>query len=168
MKKISIIGNNASELFANIHNKQDKDAYTIKYVHMLYEKAIELIQQGYDYFLCGATMGVDIDFAQILLFLKTHKYNNINFELAVTNHGFGKDADLPQTPVSKKIFAQAYTISLLEPFYFSTTLFRRNRYMIDTSEKIIFFWNGDASTETYDAIQYANSKRKVIEIINLG
>ena len=44
---------------------------------------------------------------------------------------------------------------------------KRNEYMVDNSEKVYAFWNGEEKGGTWNTIQYARSKGKEIEIIDL-
>ena len=44
---------------------------------------------------------------------------------------------------------------------------KRNEYMVDNSDKVFAFWNGEEKGGTWNTIQYARKKGKDLEIIDL-
>lgn len=136
------------------------------YLQALLQK-IELAinKYGITNFISGMALGVDLDFAEIVLKLR-NKYN-ITLECAVscpnqTAKWYEKDI-LRYNEILKK----ADTITLVSKSYNRDCMLKRNRYMVDKSELVIAVFNGIEKGGTWYTINYARKTITAIELIDL-
>ena len=139
--------------------------------HKEYLKALEekiklvITDYGITNFISGMALGVDLDFAEIVLKLK--KKYPIKLECAVpcpnqTIKWNGEDK-LRYDEIIKK----ADEVNLISEKYTPECMLKRNRYMADKSDVVIAVFNGIEQGGTWYTINYARNKNKQTEIINL-
>ncbi len=121
----------------------------------------------FNYFICGGALGVDMDFAESVIELRDHSYENIKLEIAIPC----KNQDLKWSRKDKeryqKILNNANEITILSEQY-TRCMQDRNKYMVDKSDIVLAFWNFDiTSGATVNTIKYAQSKKKNIEYFPL-
>lgn len=127
------------------------------------------VREGYDYFISGGAIGVDMDFAEFIIHFKEtfNNYENVKLEIAVPC----ENQDLKWFADDKKryasILSQADFVTKVGKDYTPDCMQKRNEYMVDNSDKVLAFWNGEEKGGTWNTIQYARSKGKEIEIIDL-
>ena len=124
-----------------------------------------ITEYGITHFISGMAIGVDLDFAEIVLELKD-KYP-ITFECAVPcpNQTLKwKDTDRLRY---ERILKRADKISFIEKQYTDECMLKRNRYMVDKSELVIAVFNGIEKGGTWYTIKYARETNTDIEIIDL-
>lgn len=143
-------------------DKQKQSAYLQEL-----EQKIELAitEYGITSFISGMALGVDLDFAEIVLKLQ-HKYP-VTLECAIPcpNQTFKwNDRDIFRY---EKIKKQADKITLVSETYTPQCMLKRNRYMVDQSDLIIAVFNGIFKGGTWYTIDYAKKRNKLIEIIDL-
>lgn len=140
-----------------------------EYLHALEEK-IKLVITGYGVtsFISGMALGADLDFAEIVLYLRDTEHYPITLECAIP--------DVNQTLKWNDKDKQRYTALLEradEKHYISgrnaaDAMLTRNRYMVDKSDLVIAIFNGNKRGGTLYTINYAKKQNKRIEIIDLN
>lgn len=134
---------------------------------MLLEMVIRnLIYNGYSDFISGMAEGVDIDFAQAVLYLR-EEYEFVSLEAALP-YPFV----MPKNPTDKhfdkkEILCECDSVTVLSPHYSKGCMQNRNRYMVDKSDLVLAIWNGEKSGGTWDTIKYAQKQGKRIKYIML-
>lgn len=140
--------------------------------HTAYLKALEqkiklaITDCGITNFISGMALGVDLDFAEIVLKLRD-KYP-ITLECAIpdVNQALkwsGKDK-LRYTSLLERADEKHY----ISGRNAADAMLTRNRYMVDTSEIVIAIFNGIEKGGTWYTINYAKKQNKRIEIIDLN
>lgn len=130
---------------------------------------IELfINNGYEYFISGMAIGVDLISAEIILKLKK-KHPNIKLECAVPcldqTKGWEKSFINRYNKVIKKADKTTYVSNT---HYFNGCMQKRNKYMVDNSSALIAVYDGKSPGGTKQTIDYAKSKQlQTIIIINV-
>ena len=134
-------------------------------MNALLEKIIT--KDGYDYFISGGAIGVDTDFAEMVLHFKK-LYPHITLEIAVPCEN--QDLKWNDTDKAKyqKILKCADVVTVLSKKYNRFCMQKRNQYMVDKSDFAIAFWNPDTKKGgTYGTIKYIERKHKDYELICL-
>ena len=138
-----------------------------KYLAEMTRQIENLIESGYNYFISGGAIGVDMDFAEAVLQAKK-QHKDIVLEIAVPC----RNQDLKWSKDDKKryekILNSADFVNVLSENYTSFCMQKRNEYMVDKSDLVIAFWNGEESGGTWNTINYAKRKSKQILIIRLS
>ncbi len=110
-------------------------------------------------------LGVDMDFAEIVLKLR----NDYSFTLECAIPC--PDQTLKWNDKDKMrydgILKRADSVNLISKRYTHECMLKRNRYMVDKSELVIAVFNGIEKGGTWYTINYAKSKNKIIELIDL-
>lgn len=147
------------------YNKSDEKQQ--EYLQLL-EYIIErdILQGGFNYFISGGAIGADMDFAETVIRLR-EKYSHIRLELAIpcANQDLKWRKDDKQR--YQNILEKADIVNILYSTYTPWCMDRRNRYMVDKSEKILAIWNASEKSGTYNTIQYAYKKMKLRDFIML-
>lgn len=126
----------------------------------------EYIKNGYTHFISGGARGVDMDFAELVLYFR-EIYPNIKLEMAIPYLKQNSAYNDKENQRYKTILSKADEISILNKDYKKGCLHKRNRYMIDKSDLITAFWNVEHKGGTYYSINYAEKANKDLEIICL-
>ncbi len=134
--------------------------------HKLKKIIKSVILSGYNHFITGMALGIDILCAEIVLQYK-NKYPHILLECAIPcknqTQKWGKDS----IKRYNKIFQSADKITYVSNSnYYNGCMQKRNKYMVDNSDLIIAVFNGN-SGGTKQTIDYAKSKNINIKIIEL-
>ena len=147
------------------YNRNDKK-------HQEYLRLLEYIierdisRKGFNYFISGGAIGADMDFAETVIRLR-EKYPYIRLEIAIPC----ANQDLKWREEEKKryqnILVNADVVNILFSGYSPWCMDRRNRYMVDKSEKLLAIWNASEKSGTYNTIRYANKINKQIDYIML-
>ena len=137
-----------------------------KYLAELYSNIRICIQEGYHHFMTGMAEGADLDFANYVL------------DFQKSNPALILEAALPY-PIRKnktvttyqrdrdRILSLCNQQSIISERYYQGCMQKRNRYMVDCSDLVLAIWNGEKKGGTWNTIQYARSKEKVIRYIML-
>lgn len=137
-----------------------------EYLKNLENAVRELIDEGFDYFISGGAIGVDQDFAEIVLTLKKH-YPHLFLEIAVPC----PDQDLKWCESDKRrykrIVNQADFVNIVSSAYTPLCMQERNEYMADKCNLLFVIWNGQKRGGTYNTFMYANSKNKPYRLLFL-
>lgn len=114
-------------------------------------------------FISGMALGVDLDFAEIVLKLR-EKYP-ITLECAVPCPKQTLKWEEKDRQRHEKILYRADEMKVISPCYTDDCMLKRNRYMVDKSELVIAVFNGIERGGTWYTINYA--KGKILQIIDL-
>ncbi len=126
---------------------------------------LAITEYGITNFISGMALGVDMDFAEIVLKLRNDY--SITLECAIPC----PDQTLKWNDKDKMrydgILKRADSVNLISKRYTHECMLKRNRYMVDKSELVIAVFNGIEKGGTWYTINYAKSKNKIIELIDL-
>lgn len=138
-----------------------------EYIEALACTIAEYIENGYEHFVSGMALGVDMDFAEIVLDLKRQYGLNITLECAIPCPN--QTAKWPAAQIARyeKILAQADTVTMVNDHYFRACMLVRNEYMVNKSDTVLAVWNGIEEGSTWQTIKYAKNKGKVVDIIRV-
>ena len=138
-----------------------------KYLVEMTRQIENLIESGYTYFISGGAIGVDTDFAEAVLQAKK-QHKDILLEIAVPC----RNQDLKWSNDDKKryekILKSADIVNILSESYTSFCMQKRNEYMVNKSDLVIAFWNGEESGGTWNTINYAKRNGKQILLNKLS
>ena len=143
-------------------DKQKHNAY----LNALAEKiALAITAYGITGFISGMAIGVDLDFAELILKLRDRYPITLECAIPCPNQTL-KWSDNDKLRYND-ILKRADKISLISERYSPECMLKRNRYMVDKSNVVIAVFNGIEKGGTWHTIQYAKSKNKIIELIDL-
>ncbi len=127
----------------------------------------ECIKSGHTTFLNGACEGYDILAAEIvLMFKKVYKEPSIRLICTVPFSGQEKNWSEDWQSRYNSILERADEVITLHQEYQSGAYYERNRYIVDNSNVIICYYDGQSGGTKY-TLDY-NSKTKQIRVINLA
>ncbi len=125
------------------------------------------MKQGYTHFISGMALGVDIDFAQMIIHMRDNKKLQITLERAIPC----PNQDIKWIPSSKllyhKILSRADKVTTVSPSYTFSCMYDRNRSMVNNSDTLIAVWNGAESGGTWYTMYYAKQIDTPIIIIGV-
>ncbi len=138
----------------------------IAYLQELEQKIkLAITECGITNFISGMALGVDMDFAELVLKLRNDY--SITLECAIPC----PDQTLKWNDKDKlrydSILKRADKVNLISERYTPECMLKRNRYMVDKSGLVIAVFNGIQKGGTWYTINYAKSKNKIIELIDL-
>ncbi len=139
--------------------------------HKAYLKALEekikfaITEYGVANFISGMAIGVDMDFAEIVLKLRNEYPITLECAIPCPNQTLKwGNADKLRY---KRILNRADKISIVSQYYTPECMLKRNRFMVDKSELVIAVFNGIEKGGTWYTINYAKRKNKNMELIEL-
>lgn len=116
---------------------------------------INAIKDGYDHFISGMALGMDMLSAEIVLELKS-KYPNIKLECAIPCTNQSSKWPIESAVRYNKILSQADIVTYVsKTSYYDGCMQKRNKYMLENSSRIIACYNGTAGG-TKQTIELAN------------
>lgn len=126
---------------------------------------MKCIKQNYKHFISGMALGVDIIAAEIVLELKSH-HPDITLECALPCKNQSEKWNDESILRYINVLSLADKVTLVsESLYFNGCMAKRNRYMINHSNRIIAIYNGKKHGGTYQTINMAKIANKEIVII---
>ncbi len=136
------------------------------YLKLLKQKTETAITEyGITAFISGMAIGADLDFAEIVL--KLRKKYPVTLECAVPC----PNQTLKWNDKDKRrydgVIKRADKISLISERYTPECMLKRNRYMVDKSDRVIAVFNGKEEGGTWYTIKYAKANDKEIDFIDL-
>ena len=138
-------------------NEQDDRCKNLKKI--LRERIEYLItQQNVTYFITGMALGVDLFAAEIVMQLKQN-YPHIQLECAIPCESQSKRWSKSLQNRYEMILSQCVTQTVLQKYYTSNCMLKRNQYMVDHADIILAIWNGTPGG-TEKTIQYAKQQNK--------
>ena len=150
------------EMIPWIKNKESERYIKLKKI--LSDVIEETISDGYTDFYCGMARGIDTLAAEIII-EKITQNKNIHLHAALP---------CPQQHLSwtddeklhfKNILSYASTKTVISPIYTDTCMISRNRFMVDSSRRVIAVWNGAFRGGTAYTVRYAMKEKKEIYLI---
>ena len=144
----------------------DKRKHKI-YLQALSQK-IEFAITGYGitHFITGMAIGVDLDFAEIVLKLRNKFPISLECAIPCPNQTLKwKDNDKLRY---ESILNIADKINIIGNRYTTDCMLKRNRYIVDKSELVIAVFNGIEKGGTWYTINYAKKTSTAIELIDLS
>lgn len=139
-----------------------------EYLKQIKQKILLAINEyGVTHFISGMAIGVDMDFAEIVLNLRDTEHYPILLECAIPC----PDQTLKWNEKDKArydcILKCADEVNYISEQYSADCMLKRNRYMVDKSDIVIAVFNGIKKGGTWYTIEYAEKQNKKIEFINL-
>lgn len=123
------------------------------------------IRNGYKHFISGMSLGVDMLAAELVIELKQN-YPEIILECALPC--INQTAKWNEESIIRyqNILSLADKVTIVsDTFYFNGCMAKRNKYMIERSNRIIAVYNGKKYGGTYQTINMAKISKKDIVII---
>lgn len=137
---------------------------TISLRSILKTTILQKIDEGYDYFISGMALGIDMLCADIVLELKT-SHPEIKLECALPCEEQTRFWQEAQRQDYLDILNKADYITVLSKRYNQACLHQRNQYMVQKSDCLIAIWNG-TNGGTKNTIMLASKYRVPVDIIN--
>ena len=125
-----------------------------------------LIECGYTYFISGGALGVDQDFAEVVLRAK-QAHAGIMLEIAVPCRTQAARWSETERLRYFSILERADCVKILSEHYTQFCMLKRNEYMVDKSDLVLAYWNGEGSGGTWYTMQYAKRKHKELFVTSL-
>ena len=138
-----------------------------KYLTNMERQIEELIESGYTYFISGGALGVDQDFAEAVLRAK-QVHAGIELEIAVPCRNQTARWSEAERLRYLSILEHADQVEVLSEHFTRYCMLKRNEYMVDKSDLVLVYWNGEESGGTWYTMQYANRRMKTLTIIRLN
>ncbi len=164
MKTLCVSGHRPDGLpwFKNGYNQKLHGEFTL----ILEEYLKFAIQNGFTHFIAGGALGVDTDFALLVLKLKRHG-EKITLEIAVPCKGQEKYWNTEDKAVYNYILQHADKVTYLSETYYSFCMQRRNEYMVENSDALLVCWNGIKKGGTYSTAKHAIRQGKLLLHVDL-
>ena len=134
-----------------------------KYLAGLARQIEELIKSGYTYFISGGALGVDQDFAEAVLHAK-QVHAGIELEIAVPCRTQAARWSEAEQFRYLSILDRADRVEILSEHYTQFCMLKRNEYMVDKSDLVLAYWNGEESGGTWYTMRYTKRKKKELYI----
>ena len=143
-------------------DKQKND----RYLKTLEEKIkLTITEYGITNFISGMALGVDLDFAEIVLKLRNDFHITLECAIPCPNQTLNwNDLDIFRYG---SILKQADAVNFVSERYSSECMLKRNRYMVDKCELVIAVFNGIKKGGTWYTVNYAKKESKDIVLIDL-
>ncbi len=137
------------------------------YLQMLKQKIeLAITEYGITNFISGMALGVDMDFAELVL--KLRNIYPVTLECAIPCPDQILKWNAGDKLRYKRILKSADTVTLISKRYSPESMLKRNRYMVDKSELIIAVFNGIQKGGTWYTVNYAKNNNKFIQLIDLN
>ena len=138
-----------------------------KYLASLARQIDDLLGRGYLHFISGGALGVDQDFAETVLCAK-EIYDPITLEIAVPCPMQDLHWSEAEQLRYRSILERADRVVVLSKNYTNYCMQKRNEYMVDKSNLVLAYWNGEESGGTWNTMNYARLQQKPVRIIRLN
>ena len=119
---------------------------------LLRQEILAAIEDGYTHFISGFAAGADLLFANIVAELK--EIYPITLEAAIPYPGRMKTPD----ETFQRLIRCCDTVKIHSDSYFKGCYMRRNRYMVDQSQRVVAVYNGRPTGGTAATVRYAKGK----------
>lgn len=118
------------------------------------EAGIEvLILNGYEHFISGGALGMDMFAAEAVLKLR-RKYPRVRLELAIPFRGQSERWPERYRERYERLIAEADIMTVLSDVFDRNCVFHRNRYMVDNADILLACFTGGAGG-TAMTVEYA-------------
>ena len=115
-------------------------------------------EYGVNYFVSGMAIGVDMDFAEMVIALRDAENYPIKLECAIPCHNHTLKWSKADILRYNEILKCADSVNLISERYTTECMLKRNRYMVDKSDIVIAVFNGIEKGGTWHTINYAQKK----------
>lgn len=142
--------------------KDDK----IEYVKTeLYGEVLLAIENGYTHFISGFAESVDLYFAEIVIELKNKNNNcsSITLEAAIP---YRKRLNTPNK-LFKKLIEQCDKVTVISENYSTDCYMKRNKYMVEQSERVIAVFDGREKSGTAATMRFARTNKRELHTIQI-
>ena len=119
---------------------------------LLRQEILAAIEDGYTHFISGFAAGVDLLFADIVAELK--ELCPITLEAAIPYPGRMKTPD----ETFQRLIRCCDTVKIHSDVYSKGCYMRRNRYMVDQSQRVVAVYDGRPTGGTAATVRYASGK----------
>ena len=119
---------------------------------LLRQEILAAIEDGYTHFISGFATGADLLFAVIIAELK--EIYPITLEAAIPYPGRMKTPD----ETFQRLIRCCDTVKIHSDSYFKGCYMRRNRYLVDQSQRVIAVYDGRPTGGTAATVRYAKGK----------
>ena len=119
---------------------------------LLRQEILAAIEDGYTHFISGFAAGADLLFADIVAELK--EIYPITLEAAIPYPGRMKTPD----ETFQRLIQCCDTVKIHSDSYFKGCYMRRNRYMVDQSQRVVAVYDGRLTGGTAATVRYAKGK----------
>lgn len=119
---------------------------------LLRREILTAIEDGYSHFISGFATGADLIFAEIVAELR--EVYPITLEAAIPYPGRMKTPD----KTFQRLIRCCDTVKIHSDGYFKGCYMRRNRYMVDQSQRVIAVYDGRPTGGTAATVRYARGK----------
>lgn len=147
-------------------NNQSSDKY-ISILETMGYKLQTYLDEGYDHFISGMAQGIDLIFAETVIQFKEHYDLNIKLECVLPCRNQTDKWNNNDTQRYNAILAKADIITVISEVYNEKCMMERNIYMVDHSNTVLGFWNGEKHSGTWNTIRYAQLMNKDIDIVRI-
>jgi len=150
MNKICCYTGHRPKKFTFQYNEQHPDCIKIK--TLIRQETEKAIKDGYDYFISGMALGVDMWAAEAVLELKK-KYPHIKLESAVPCLNQERTWPVPFQQRYRNILNQADVVNYVnKEAYQPYLMIQRDKYMVDKSSMLIAVFDGSkgGTKHTFD------------------
>ena len=161
--KVSFTGHRPQKLPWN-YNEKCKSCLNFK--TDLKKLIICAIKNGYNYFISGMAIGIDLICAETIIELKKD-YTNIMLECAIPCLEQTKYWNNEYKVRYENVLKNSDKITYVSKNYSSFCMNKRNKYMVDNSNILLAFWNGE-NGGTKNTIMYAKQNGVKIKIIDIN
>lgn len=121
----------------------------------------EAINDGYRHFISGFAPGADMLFARLVIELQT-QYPHITLEAALP---YGKWMH-KRSKEDWEILKKCVCIGMHSPKYHSNCFLIRNRFMVNTCDRVIAVYDGREKGGTVSTMRYAHVLERDLRVIN--
>ncbi len=164
MKTICITGHRPAKLPWKYSTTSDE---YIRYYEKLKKLIKDYIDNGYTHFISGMALGVDLDFAEIVLHFRDDERKGITLECALPCPNQTLKWKQEQIVRYNSIIERSDTTTIVNTRYFYTCMLLRNEYMVNNSDEVIAVWNEKKEGGTWYTIKYAQKCNKTVKVINI-
>ena len=140
----------------------DETAHVKEALRREIEKAVN---DGFTVFLSGFADGVDQYFAEIVLELQN---KNLNLKLIAALPYRKRVDSLCQNEHTKALLDACAEVMVIREEYRPSVYSRRNRYMVEHSDRVIAVYDGREKGGTVKTIRFAHQFRKELREIPIG
>jgi len=137
------------------------------YILKLTQTVNDYVANGFDHFIVGMALGVDLDFAEAVIKSKQNFLHKIVLEAAIpccTQTKFWSDEDKSRYNM---ILTHCDIVNVISETYTRWCMSKRNKYMVDKADHVIAVWNGQQKGGTWNTIKYVEKCNKPLEYIML-
>lgn len=138
------------------------EALTEQVRQNLIREVEKAIQDGFTYFISGFAKGTDLLFAEIVL-EKQKEHEAVQLEAAIPYRN--RYIKLMKAEHTKAMLENCCHVEIVSEKLASNVYMKRNRYMVDRSDRVIAVYDGRETGGTVATIRLAHSKRKELREI---